>query len=342
MSRVPFIRAFVLVLLSALGLALPARAAAADEQPQAKPDLVVMSFNVRYAAANDGENNWDKRKDLACDVVRRQNPDLIGLQEALRVQIDDIRAALPQYGEIGVGREDGKTKGEYSAILYRKDRFDMNDSGTFWLSDTPEVPGSITWGNKIARICTWGRFLRKRTGKPLYLFNTHLDHQSQPSRERGVVLLASRIAERKQADPVLVTGDFNAGESNPAVRYLKGEITLGAGQGDPAKTPVTFIDTFRTQHPEATEVGTFNQFKGVRTGDKIDYVLALPGTQVLRAEILYDNKDNRYPSDHFPVVAMLSLISVQSVWNLPPSDGLSLSVAAGAPFGSQPCLVGGR
>jgi endonuclease/exonuclease/phosphatase family metal-dependent hydrolase len=131
MSRRQFIRAFVLVLLVALTLSLPARAAAASEQPQAKADLVVMSFNVRYAAANDGENNWDKRKDLACEVIRRQGPDLIGFQEALRVQIDDIRAALPEYAEIGVGREDGKTKGEYSAILYRKDRFDVNDTGTF-------------------------------------------------------------------------------------------------------------------------------------------------------------------------------------------------------------------
>ena len=306
MSRVPFIRAFVLVLLSALGLALPARAAAADEQPQAKPDLVVMSFNVRYAAANDGENNWDKRKDLACDVVRRQNPDLIGLQEALRSQIDDIRAALPQYGEIGVGREDGKTKGEYSAILYRKDRFDVNDSGTFWLSDTPEVPGSITWGNACTRVCTWARFLPK-SGKPFYMYNTHLDHVSQPAREKGMTLIMSQLSGRKHQDPIILTGDFNSGENNPVVRYLKGELQFDGVSSGPSKTPL--VDTFRLLHKDATEVGTSHGFKGGRSAAKIDYIFVQPGVEVLKAEILYDRKDNRYPSDHFPITAAIRWLS---------------------------------
>ena len=142
-----------------------------------------MTFNIRYGTANDGDNNWANRKEMACDVLRRHNPDIVGLQEALRSQIDDIRAALPQYAEIGCGRDDGKTKGEYSAILYRKDRLDVNDCGTFWLSDTPEVPGSTTWGNKITRICTWGRFIPKDPGRPFYMFNTHFDHITQYSRD---------------------------------------------------------------------------------------------------------------------------------------------------------------
>jgi endonuclease/exonuclease/phosphatase family metal-dependent hydrolase len=300
------VRIFLAILLT-LTVGAQACASATDGQTASEPNLVVMTFNIRYGTADDRENNWASRKDMACEVLRRHNPDIVGLQEALRSQIDDIRAALPQYAEIGVGRDDGKTKGEYSAILYRKDRLDVDESGTFWHSDTPEVPGSTSWGNTITRVCTWGRFLRKGSREPFYLFNTHLDHQSQPSRERSAVLLAGRIAERKHADPVLVTGDFNSGENNLAVRYLKGDLPLGTGQGDPTKTPVTLVDTFRVLHAEATEVGTFNQFKGIRTGDKIDYILALPGTQVLRSEILRDSKDNRYPSDHFPVIAVLRL-----------------------------------
>ncbi|MCX5647254.1 MAG: endonuclease/exonuclease/phosphatase family protein [Phycisphaerae bacterium] len=283
---------------------MPACAAASHEPLQAKADLVVMSFNIRYGAADDGENNWDKRKDLACEVVRRQDPDLVGLQEALRVQINDIRAALPEYGEIGVGREDGKTKGEYSAILYRKDRLDVNDSGTFWLSDTPEVPGSITWGNACTRVCTWARFLPK-SGRPFYMFNTHLDHVSQPAREKGIALIMSRLSSRKHPDAVVLTGDFNSGENNPVVHYLQGEQQLDAASNGLSKNPLPLVDTFRLLHKDASEVRTAHGFTGSRSGAKIDYIFVQPGVAVLQAEILYDNKDNHYPSDHFPIMAAI-------------------------------------
>ncbi len=305
MSRVQLIRAFVLVLLSVLTLNWQARAAAAGEQPQAKADLIVMSFNIRYGAANDGENNWDKRKDLACEVVRRHKPDLVGLQEALRSQIDDMRAALPAYGEIGVAREDGKTKGEYSAILYRKDRFDVDDSGTFWLSDTPEVPGSITWGNACTRVCTWARVLPKPSGKPFYMVNTHLDHISQLSREKGIALIMARLSSRKHPDPVVLTGDFNSGENNAVVRYLKGERRLEVVNNGMSQNPLPLVDTFRLLHQDASNVGTAHGFKGSRAGNKIDYIFVAPGTEVLQAEILHDNQDNRYPSDHYPITAAI-------------------------------------
>ncbi len=305
MSRMWFIRMVVLVVLFTLTLNWPAHVAAAGGQPQAKAELVVMSFNIRYAAANDGENNWDKRKDLACDVVRRQAPDLIGLQEALRSQIDDMRAALPEYGEIGVAREDGKTKGEYSAILYRKNRFEVDDSGTFWLSDTPEVAGSITWGNACTRVCTWARFLPKSSGRPFYMFNTHLDHISQLSREKGIALIMSRASSRKHPDPIVLTGDFNSGENNAVVRYLKGERRLEVVNNGMSQNPLPLVDTFRLLHKDATEVRTAHDFKGSRTGNKIDYIFVTPGTEVLQADILHDSRDNRYPSDHFPITAAI-------------------------------------
>lgn len=291
----------ILSILLILSLVLPVNIGMAGEANDLKNDLLVMSFNIRYGIANDGQDRWENRTEQVYELIDRYHCDVIGLQEALRFQIDAIREALPKYAEIGVGREDGKTAGEYSGILYRSDRVEVTDSGTFWLSDTPEVAGSMTWGNRITRICTWGRFLHQPSGKAFYVFNTHFDHQSQPSRERSAVLLAKRIADREHADPIVVTGDFNAGEFNKAVRYLKGDLELAG------RTPVPLVDTFRLLHPEAAQVGTFNGFRGVRTGDKIDYIFVEPDVEVLEARILYDNKDNRYPSDHFPVTARLSL-----------------------------------
>ncbi len=280
---------------------------AAGGQSANDADLLVMTFNIRYGTADDGENRWENRREMAVDVLRRHDPDVVGLQEALRFQIDEIRESLPQYGEIGVGRDDGKTRGEYNAILWRTDRLKVLESGTFWLSDTPEVPGSTSWGNTITRICTWARFVPKRSGRTFYMFNTHFDHQSQPSRERSAVLLAQRIRDRRYPDPVLVTGDFNAGEDNPAMQYLKGEAPLHAANDGLSQNPVPLVDTFRVLHPDASEVGTFHAFKGDRSGAKIDYILALPGVEVLKAGILHDSQGDRYPSDHFPVIAALRL-----------------------------------
>jgi len=272
--------------------------------PQNAP-LSVMSFNIRYGTANDGDNHWTKRREMLFALLRSENADLIGLQEALRWQIDEILAAVPGYGAVGVGRDDGKAAGEASTILFRATRFHVETSGTFWYSDTPEVPGSTGWGNRITRVATWARLV-DRDGRAFSLFNTHLDHESQPSREKSTALLLERIAARAEAsEPVIVTGDFNAGEANAALHVL-------VGPGGPAAAPAAgaaappFIDTFRALHRDATEVGTFSGFKyGATTGEKIDYVLVQPGTTVLSAGIVRTAQDNRYPSDHFPVVARI-------------------------------------
>ncbi len=192
-----------------------------------------------------------------------------------------------------MGRDDGGAKGEYSAILFRRDRFRVAEAGTFWFSDTPAVPGSKSWGNNITRICTWARFVDD-DGRGFFHFNVHLDHQSQPSREHSTVLLRSRIDARSiPADPVIITGDFNAGEDNPALATLRGP----------------FVDTFRIDRPDEQNAGTFTGFKfGNTTGDKIDYVLVEPGTEVMSAEIVRFSRNERYPSDHFPVVARVRLI----------------------------------
>jgi endonuclease/exonuclease/phosphatase family metal-dependent hydrolase len=269
--------------------------------------LRVMTFNIRYGSATDGQNHWKNRHEMVFDVIRKQKSDVIGLQEALRFQIDEIRRALPMYAEIGVAREDGKIDGEYSAILYRADRFGVGQAGTFWLSDTPEVPGSNTWGNACVRICTWARLIENSSGKAFYAFNLHLDHVSQPSREKSAVLLIQRIQNRSIKEPFVLTGDFNTGETNPVITYLKGQTALAGADGVSSKNLIPMVDTFRVLHPDVRDVRTGHAFKGERQGNKIDYVFVQPGVKVLEAAILYDNVGGRYPSDHFPVTARLVL-----------------------------------
>jgi endonuclease/exonuclease/phosphatase family metal-dependent hydrolase len=296
------IRRFGLRALAALFVALAGLATlSAWQAPAGQPrdPLAVMTFNIRYGTANDGENRWANRREFLFDVVRGENPDVIGLQEALDAQIQDILAAAPVYAVVGVGRDDGKTKGEYAAILFRKDRLHVSDSGTFWFSDTPSVVASTSWGNTITRICTWARFV-DRDGRAFWHFNVHLDHISQPSREKSTLLLAQRVAERRNLDePAIVTGDFNVGEDNPAIATL-----VGAKTGAPA----FMLDTFRVRYPDEKVVGTFNNFvSGQVDGPKIDYILVPPGTEVLAAAIIRTARDGRYASDHFPVTARIRL-----------------------------------
>lgn len=254
-------------------------------------DLTVTTFNIRYGTAPDGEDRWELRRGLLLDVLAAQDADVVGLQEALRFQLDEIAAAFPEYEMLGVGRDDGDTLGEYAAILYRRKRFDVSEHGTFWLSPTPEIPGSTGFGNRITRICTWARFVERGGGRAFYVFNVHFDHESQPARERAAELVARRISGRAHPDPVILLGDFNAGEENPAMRYLRERVPLR--------------DAFRALHPHAVEVGTFHAFRGTRTGAMIDAILISSEWEVRDAWIDRTDHEGRYPSDHFPVTARL-------------------------------------
>jgi endonuclease/exonuclease/phosphatase family metal-dependent hydrolase len=263
---------------------------------------------ISHGTADDGEDAWEKRRDLCLSVIRKHSPDVIGLQEALRFQIDEIRAAMPVYGEVGVGRDDGKTTGEYSAILYRTDRFTIASSGTFWFSETPEVIASKTWGNEITRICTWARLIEPDTRAAFTMFNLHLDHRSEPSRRKSAELLAHRILARPDSrEPVVVTGDFNCGEKSPAIQFLLGQ-NAAAVEGSKGVAEWTGMrDTFRIVHPHAASVGTFHAFKGETSGEKIDYIFVQPRTEVIDATIDRTSRDGRYPSDHYAVTARVRL-----------------------------------
>lgn len=262
--------------------------------PATEP-LRVMSFNIRFGTANDEENAWPERKELVFATIRKFEPHVLGMQEALAFQIDEITAAIPGYKQFGVGRDDGRRAGEFSCLLVNTDRCQVEDSGTFWLSDTPDKPGSMTWGNSITRICTWALLQDKLSNQRFHVFNTHWDHVSQPSREKSADLIVERIADRQPAKtPVLLMGDFNSGEKNPAFRAL-------------IDSPLELRDTFRSLHPEASEVGTFNGFRGQRGGEKIDAILVSPVWTVVAAEIDRTSEGNQFPSDHFPVTATVEL-----------------------------------
>jgi len=276
-----------------------------------------MSFNLRYGTADDGENSWPLRKELVFGVVGDYAPDVLGVQEALRFQLDEIGGRFADYGEVGVGRDDGVHAGEYAAILFRKAGLELLEDGTFWLSDTPDVPGSTSWGNSIPRICTWARFAERNSETKFYVYNVHLDHESQVSRERSVESLAAFIASRGHDEPYIVTGDFNAGEDNSAMRYLRGEIRRANSLGIEAPRSPGLRDTYRVLHADRTGVGTFNGFDGTTTGEKIDAILVSHVWEVQHAAIVRTAQDNRYPSDHFPVVATVAISSLQRKTPLP-------------------------
>ncbi len=284
-----------------------AHALAAEEEGMI---LRVLSFNIRYGTASDGVNRWENRHEFVADVIKSSNADLIGLQEALRFQIDQLVKDIPDYQFVGLGRDDGKDQGEFSAILYNVGRFEPIDTETFWFSDTPGVAGSMSWGNTLPRICTYARFRDRDSGEFVDIYNLHLDHRSAPSRERSTALLWERIRRRSSdRTPIVVTGDFNASEESAPILFLKGEQPGPNGQSPPQPG---LIDSYRIIQPEETEVRTAHGFRGGVDGPKIDYVLVHPHqSEVTDAEIIRVNRAGRYPSDHYPVSATLVLRPAQ-------------------------------
>ena len=261
---------------------------------EAKP-LRVLTYNLRYITSGDqGERAWTARRDQAAELIKNDAADIVGIQEGLPQMLNDLLDRVSGYAVIGVGREDGVDKGEYSAILVNTQRFRIQESGTFWLSDTPEVPNSCTWGNTVTRICTWAKLYDRETARTFHFYNTHLDHESPEARQKGTELILSRIAKRQPAGPMLLTGDFNAREGDPLHAAIK-----AAG----------LVDVWRTVHPDATAEAseTIHQFSGAATGVRIDYIYASPDFKVVESEVIRSSKNGNYPSDHYPVRATLNL-----------------------------------
>jgi endonuclease/exonuclease/phosphatase family metal-dependent hydrolase len=262
-------------------------------------DLKVMSFNVRTANAADGVNDWDgNRKNLVEQTIRNFGPDLLGIQEDLKRQRDFLEDQFPGYAVVGRGAQGG-TSGEYDSIMYRKSRFDEVRRGFFWLSTTPDVPGSESWGTAFPRMVTWLELSdTKNPGFNFVFMNTHWDHVSSTARINSATLMRQKIHDLAEGIPVLVTGDFNADQGGDAYRRMRGL--------DDFDTVRNLADTYREIHPEnSATVGTAPGFDGHGGDGRIDWILRDSDFTTIDANIDHTSFDGFYPSDHSPINATL-------------------------------------
>lgn len=283
MLRLPFLLALAL----ASFCATPTFAAS---NAPAELTLRVMAYNVRYAS-NQPPNAWPERRPAMKRLLDQEAPDLIGTQEGVYAQVRDLAADLPDYDWVGLGREGG-SRGEFMAVFYRRDRFEPLAFDHFWLSDTPLIIGSTSWGNRLPRMVTWVRFLDRRSGRVFEFWNTHFDHQSEPARQRSAELLRDRIAGIDPNLPVVLVGDFNA--------------VAGASHAHTVLTgPSALADTWSlAKQRKNGEMNTSNSFhEGRREGRRIDWILARPPVKVDQTEIVIYAENGVPPSDHYPVTA---------------------------------------
>tara|TARA_B110000467_G_scaffold130730_1_gene125169 strand:+ start:137 stop:1018 length:882 start_codon:yes stop_codon:yes gene_type:complete len=275
-----------LIMFAQLGVAAEQGAVSSS----AASSVNVLSFNIRYNNPDDGEHAWPNRKGMVASVVRFHAADLVGMQEVLRSQIDDLTVLLPNYSWYGVGRNDGKNSGEFSPIFYRRDRFQLLDSGEFWLSENPDQIGSKSWDAALPRIATWVKFRDRESKQEFIHLNTHFDHRGEVARARSAELILDRLKTLSGNMPAVVTGDFNVPPESEAYATMTSMLVDSKLES--------------VSEPHGPE-GTFGGFtvKVDDTGDRIDYVFVAEGTKVLRYAALSDQWDGRYPSDHLPVLA---------------------------------------
>jgi endonuclease/exonuclease/phosphatase family metal-dependent hydrolase len=248
----------------------------------------VMSYNIRYDNPNDGENSWVNRKELLCSQLAFYEPDVFGIQEALPNQVQDISNALPKYTFVGIAR-DGIGKGESSNIFFKKDKFKLLEQNTFWLSETPEII-SKGWDAALNRICTYALLKENKTKQIFWIFNTHLDHQGEIARTKGIALILYKIKMlNTQNYPVIFMGDFNSEPTEERIINLK-KLMIDSQE-------------ISEENPFGP-TGTFNGFKHIEAVTKrIDYIFLSKKSnfKVYKYAVLSDSKDLKYPSDHLPV-----------------------------------------
>lgn len=266
---------------------------AAQETPGQSASMCVMTFNLRFASDRP-PNAWGERRPVMKELIEKVDPDVFGTQEGLYRQVKDLEKDLPAYEWIGLGREGG-SRGEFMAVYYKRERFEPVEFDHFWLSDTPEVIGSTTWGNRNRRMVTWVRFEDRKSKQQFYFFNTHFDHETPPAREKSAELIVKRIEALKTELPVILVGDFNA----PAKGSKPYEIITSAG----------FADAYTgAKERRGASVGTFHNYGGAREGGaRIDWILARGEVSVEAAETVTYSRDNQFPSDHFPVAAWVKV-----------------------------------
>lgn len=270
----------------------------------------VISYNIRYNTPADGENAWPHRKNRVVGLLNKYQPDLIGLQEVRKEMLDELIPMLPDFDWVGVGRDDGKSAGEFAAIFYRKDRLRMIESGNIWLSETPEVVGSVGWDASMARIASWAIFVDRLDESQIRHVNTHFDHRGEVAQVESARLLRTFLAEVAVDIPTIITGDFNCNETSAPYQNLTED-------GEATRPLINAQTVSETPHegPNKTFNGTFTE----PLQERIDYIFIrdVEATEqnatthgsihVLRHAVLTDNEDGRYPSDHLPVLADIRL-----------------------------------
>jgi endonuclease/exonuclease/phosphatase family metal-dependent hydrolase len=258
-----------------------------------RENIDVMTFNIRYENPGDGMFAWDSRKEMVYWMIEKYDPDILGIQEALQGQMEELDQALSKYRWSGAGREDGECKGEYVPVFYRKDRFILADEGQFWLSDNPGQPGSMGWDAACTRMVSWIKLQEISSGYEYFVFNTHFDHVGEEARLNSARLLSDSIRYIASLKPVIITGDFNCRPDSDPLNLLSelfSDSRLLAVQKDSV-----LATTFVGFPPDLTR------------GDIIDHIFISPHFGVDEYEIISDNAGGFFPSDHLPVRVSLSL-----------------------------------
>jgi endonuclease/exonuclease/phosphatase family metal-dependent hydrolase len=251
--------------------------------------LKVMTYNIRFDNPADGVNEWGKRKQKVFDLISKYNPDIIGIQEALHHQLNDIVTNVDGFHFIGKGRDDGREKGEYSAILFRKDRFEILEQNTFWLSETPDKPGSKNWDAAITRVVTWAIMNDRKAGRKFLVMNTHFDHIGREARKQSAAILKQKASDLAPDIPMIITGDLNCTREEEPFQILTNNELIELI--DPASSPEGTYCTFAVDGPECKA---------------IDYVLLSNEWRADQYKVIKDNDGTYYPSDHLPVMITLS------------------------------------
>ena len=259
-------------------------------------ELNVVSFNIRMDTPQDKENQWTYRKDLAANVIKFYDVDVFGAQEVLHHQLTDLLDRLPGYGYVGVGREDGKTKGEYAPIFYKKERFKVLKTGNFWLAEDMNAVGKKGWDAACERVATWAVMQDKASGKKFFFLNTHLDHVGKVARHEGASLVLEQVKRLSEGLPVIVTGDFNAAPEDEPIQVLTKE-------SDPRH-----LVHSRTIAPVKYGPGwTYHNYGRIpyEKREWIDYIFVKGKIKVLRHGVLAESLNQLYPSDHCLVLSTL-------------------------------------
>lgn len=261
-------------------------------------ELNIMSYNIRYDNPEDSLNSWQYRKDVASKIVEQNKIDILGTQEVLHNQLVDMKERLPEYNAVGVGRQDGKEKGEYSALFYNKNRFEEVQSGYFWLSQTPEVAGSRGWDGACERIATWVILKDKKTKREIFAINTHLDHVGKVARQEGVSLLLSKIGDLSNGLPVIMTGDFNSTPTSDVVKHVTD-----------TSNPNHLINSKDIAETVTGTNWTFHDFDNLPLDNRefIDYIFVSKNIDVKEFDVLDEKLDNVFLSDHTPIMAKISI-----------------------------------